>query len=138
MVDGGLLIVTSPNFECWQRRAFGADWFHLDLPRHRSHFTSMGMASLLRRSGFGQITITTSTSADGLPMSLEYRLLGGPIGLSIGRYLAAGVGLVAAPLSAAGSLAAGGGDILHAQAAKEPVAPDLPGADSGQRGDPCR
>jgi SAM-dependent methyltransferase len=35
---GGLLIVTLPNFASTQARRFGSDWFHRDLPRHRTHF----------------------------------------------------------------------------------------------------
>jgi 2-polyprenyl-3-methyl-5-hydroxy-6-metoxy-1,4-benzoquinol methylase len=118
LVDGGLLIVTVPNFGCWQRRAFGSYWFHLDLPRHRSHFTAAGAVALLRRTGFEQLTVTTSTSADGLPMSLEYRLVGRPLGNAIGRYLVAAVGLAASPLTAVTSRVAGAGDVLHVSATK--------------------
>jgi SAM-dependent methyltransferase len=73
--DGGMLLVTLPNFGSWQRRRFGSDWFHLDLPRHRTHFTAAGLRALLERSGFAVERVDTSTSADGLPMSLRYRRL---------------------------------------------------------------
>ena len=28
------------------------DWYHLDVPRHRVHFTPAGLSALLRRTGF--------------------------------------------------------------------------------------
>ena len=37
---GGLLLVAVPNFASWQRKRFGSKWYALDLPRHRTHFTS--------------------------------------------------------------------------------------------------
>ena len=72
----GLALISLPNFGCWQARRFGADWFHLDLPRHRSHFTRRGLEALVRRAGLSPAGTSTSTSADGLPMSLQYRRYG--------------------------------------------------------------
>jgi SAM-dependent methyltransferase len=73
---GGLLLVALPNFGSWQARRFGSAWFHLDLPRHRSHFTAAGLERLLRAAGFEQIELSTATTADGLAHSLEYRRWG--------------------------------------------------------------
>src|SRR5438128_1311472 len=36
----------------------------------------MGLERLLRRSGFERVELATSTTADGLPVSLQYRLFG--------------------------------------------------------------
>jgi SAM-dependent methyltransferase len=117
--NGGLLIVSVPNFGCWQRRRFGADWFHLDLPRHRSHLTRQGLDALLRRSGFSPVSLTTSTSADGLPMSVQYRIFGRRrLERGVGLYANIAVTLVLAPLTAAINAVAGDGDVLHAVAAK--------------------
>jgi SAM-dependent methyltransferase len=113
MTDQGLLLITLPNFGSWQRRAFAANWFHLDVPRHRTHFTQEGLEALMRRSGFDEVHTSTSTSADGLPMSLQYVALGRPIGVAAGRYLAAITGIATAPLIAAVSKPLGGGDVLH-------------------------
>ena len=74
--DGGLLLASLPNFGSWQCRAFGSAWFHLDLPRHRTHFTAEGLERLLRQSGFTDLEFTTSTTTDGLPMSLQYLIFG--------------------------------------------------------------
>ena len=48
---GGLVLITVPNFECWQRRRFGNRWYHLDLPRHRVHLTTPGLRAALNRAG---------------------------------------------------------------------------------------
>jgi hypothetical protein len=138
MVDGGVLIVTAPNFGRWRRRAFGAGWLHLDPPRHRSDFIPVGIGALLNRSGFGHKTIATSTSPDGLPMSPEYRLLRGTIVRATGRYLAAGMGLVAATPTAASMLIGGAGDILHVGGMKDTVASGVPGDGTGPRADRSR
>src|SRR5262249_9479546 len=49
---GGLLAISVPNFACWERRRFGAAWFHLDIPRHRTHFTPRALQLALERTGF--------------------------------------------------------------------------------------
>jgi len=48
---GGLLVIGVPNLASAQARAGGARWFHLDVPRHRTHFTVAGLHALLRRHG---------------------------------------------------------------------------------------
>ncbi len=48
---GGLLVVGVPNLASVQARAGGARWYHLDVPRHRTHFTVAGLHALLRRHG---------------------------------------------------------------------------------------
>jgi predicted SAM-dependent methyltransferase len=49
--DGALLIGV-PNLASAQARLGGARWYHLDVPRHRVHFTPAGIRSLLRAHGF--------------------------------------------------------------------------------------
>jgi 2-polyprenyl-3-methyl-5-hydroxy-6-metoxy-1,4-benzoquinol methylase len=48
----GLLLVAVPNLASLQARIGGPRWYHLDLPRHRTHFTATGLEMLLRRQGF--------------------------------------------------------------------------------------
>jgi SAM-dependent methyltransferase len=118
--SGGILLISVPNFDCWQRKRFGSSWFHLDLPRHRSHFSAAGLDRLVRRVGFQPIGLTTSTNADGLPMSVLYRVLGrrrfteGP-----SLYAIVGISLMLAPVSATLNGVAGAGDVLHVVAAKD-------------------
>lgn len=49
---GGLLLVGVPNLASFQARLGRERWFHLDLPRHRTHFTPAGLRALLERRGF--------------------------------------------------------------------------------------
>jgi SAM-dependent methyltransferase len=116
---GGLVVITLPNFGSWQARRFGSRWFHLDLPRHRTHFTERGLETLLRRTGFRQIRSATSTSADGLPMSVQYRLLGHRrLAARAGRYVSIAAALALVPVTVAADKVAGAGDLLHAVAKK--------------------
>jgi SAM-dependent methyltransferase len=48
---GGLLVVGVPNLDSVQARAGGSRWYHLDVPRHRTHFTETGLHALLYASG---------------------------------------------------------------------------------------
>jgi SAM-dependent methyltransferase len=49
---GGVLLVGVPNLASAQARIGRERWFHLDLPRHRTHFTAAGLRALLERRGF--------------------------------------------------------------------------------------
>jgi SAM-dependent methyltransferase len=53
--DGGCVVVQVPNFASYQSRRYGADWFALDLPRHRAHFTPESLEALLRSAGFAVV-----------------------------------------------------------------------------------
>ena len=48
---GGVLLAGVPNLDSWQARIGGDRWYHLDVPRHRMHFTPRGLDALLRRAG---------------------------------------------------------------------------------------
>jgi SAM-dependent methyltransferase len=48
---GGLLLVGVPNLASVQARIGGKRWYHLDVPRHRTHFTVRGLQALLRAHG---------------------------------------------------------------------------------------
>lgn len=49
---GGLLLAGVPNIDSLQARIGGPGWLHLDVPRHRTHFSPAGVQALLERSGF--------------------------------------------------------------------------------------
>jgi SAM-dependent methyltransferase len=36
--ENGRIIITVPDYNCWQRRVFNQYWLHLDVPRHLNHF----------------------------------------------------------------------------------------------------
>lgn len=65
---GGVFQVAVPNVGSWQAATFGPDWFHLDVPRHRYHFTPPTLTRLLQEGGFD--VVATSTFA------LEYDVFG--------------------------------------------------------------
>lgn len=111
---GGLVLVTVPHFGGWQARRFRGCWFHLDLPRHRVHFTRQALEHALTRAGFTVERTTTSTTPVGLPASVQYRLAGRclfPGGLPL--QVASGLCVLILPLAWALDRAAGDGDQLH-------------------------
>jgi SAM-dependent methyltransferase len=117
--EGGLVLVSVPNFGCWQRRAFGSAWFHLDLPRHRSHFTAAGLERLLAASALDDAKLSTSTTLDGLPTSVHYRLAGRRFfSGGLGSYAMFGLSLALVPVSVVLDRFLGGGDQLDAAAVR--------------------
>jgi SAM-dependent methyltransferase len=54
---GGGLVVGVPNLGSLQARVGGARWFHLDLPRHRTHFTVAGLRAALAGAGFEVVAV---------------------------------------------------------------------------------
>jgi SAM-dependent methyltransferase len=117
--DGGLLIIVVPNFGSWQRKLFGSRWFHLDLPRHRVHFTRAALEHTFQRAGFEAVDIGSSTSSIGLPASVQYALFGRclfPGGLT--QRVAVGACIAFLPLIWLADRLLGEGDFLHAVARK--------------------
>ena len=49
---GGVFIASVPNFGGWEARFSRDKWFHLDVPRHLTHFTNESLRHLLRDTGF--------------------------------------------------------------------------------------
>lgn len=54
---GGALLVGVPNLASLQARVGLERWYHLDVPRHRVHFTPDGLERLLGRCGFGIVSV---------------------------------------------------------------------------------
>lgn len=115
---GARLLITVPNFGSGQRKLFGSRWFHLDLPRHRHHYTPQGLRQLVEHAGFTVDSIKTSTSVIGLPASLSYVIFGnwrlGGIG---GQRLVSYGGLLLYPVALLIGLP--GGDYLHVVATRD-------------------
>ena len=121
--DGGIAIVTLPNFGCWQRSCFGSRWLHLDVPRHRVHFDARSLRAALMRAGFERADLCTASSAVGLPASIQYAIAGRclfPSGLRL--RLAIALCSLTTPFSwltnhvATGADTLRQGDVLHAVA----------------------
>lgn len=83
----GTLIVQVPNADSYQARRFGGDWFALDAPRHRYHFTAATLTRLLDETGF-HVERTSFYSkahnAHALRQSLKAKLYQPPAG-ALGR-----------------------------------------------------
>ena len=120
---GGLVLISVPNFGSWQRRLFRGAWYHLDVPRHRVHFAPQTLLRALREAGFEDVEIARSSSAVGLPASVQYLAAGRclfPDGL--GLRVASGLCALTLPLSAALDRMLGReGDTLHAVARRPPA-----------------
>jgi SAM-dependent methyltransferase len=111
---GGVLAVTVPNHGGWQARRFGSRWYHLDLPRHRTHFDAGSLARLVRVAGLEVVSTSTSSSAVGLPASIQYALCGRclfPEGLALRVASVLCAGLL--PLTLLADRVGRGGDVLH-------------------------
>jgi SAM-dependent methyltransferase len=52
LTDDGLILIAVPDFEGLQSKTFGANWLHLDVPRHLYHFTATSIDGMLHRSDF--------------------------------------------------------------------------------------
>lgn len=114
----GLAAISVPNFDSWARRRFGREWFHLDLPRHRVHFTEGALRTALQRAGLEPERTWTTTSPSGLAGSVQYRRMGG-LAVSEGpsrEALGQVAGLALIPVARAEQALGGGRDFLHALA----------------------
>lgn len=54
---GGAVLLGIPNKASWQAGLGGGRWFHLDLPRHVSHFTPRSLELHLVRHGFRIVAV---------------------------------------------------------------------------------
>jgi 2-polyprenyl-3-methyl-5-hydroxy-6-metoxy-1,4-benzoquinol methylase len=109
---GGTLVISLPNFGSWQRRRFGADWFPLELPRHRTHFTRDSLERALTGEGFEIVSLGPgSDNGFALLASLQYRLAGE---LVLDRPPQAWLGYAFSPVSRLIDLSTRDGALLNA------------------------
>jgi SAM-dependent methyltransferase len=70
--DGNLLLIC-PNIQSFSSRLFKGRWYHLDLPRHLYHFSSISLVSFLKKQHF-QFLSTRTCGSGGILGSLDYLL----------------------------------------------------------------
>jgi hypothetical protein len=51
----------------------GSRWFHLDLPRHRTHFTAESLRDAAVKSGFAGVEVRDASDPAALLGTLQYR-----------------------------------------------------------------
>jgi len=129
----GRLLVAVPDAAGFQARAFGARWFHLDVPRHLHHFTGCSLAKLLRATRFIAIRAwhqefeydllgwsQSALNALGFPPNLFFRTLAGgaadagKLSATFNWVCGAGFCALALPLVPLGSLLRRGGTLILA------------------------
>ena len=77
LAPNGLLVITVPNWSCWQRRLlFRNRWVHLDLPRHLQHFSPRALKRLAGALDLEVQEIGTTSTAVSASYSLLYVLAG--------------------------------------------------------------
>jgi SAM-dependent methyltransferase len=74
LAPGGVLVVGVPNLASAQARIGGPRWYHLDLPRHRTHFTPAGLDALLARHGL-RVERTVHVLAEHNPFGMWQSLV---------------------------------------------------------------
>ena len=62
----GLLVISVPNFLSWQSQFFRQHWFHLDLPRHVTHFEENWLEKALGSMGLETVSQTTFTASQNI------------------------------------------------------------------------
>ena len=68
LTPDGIFQVTVPDVSSWQAKLSGRQWLHLDVPRHRYHFTQRTLGRILIENGFEPI--------DRATFALEYDWFG--------------------------------------------------------------
>jgi len=57
LCEGGLLYIEIPIIDCKYAHIFGRFYSHLDMPRHRTHYTKKGLITILERVGFKVVSV---------------------------------------------------------------------------------
>jgi 2-polyprenyl-3-methyl-5-hydroxy-6-metoxy-1,4-benzoquinol methylase len=52
----GFIYIECPNAKSIEKKIFGPNWYHLDLPRHACHFSPESIIKLVKKYGFGVIS----------------------------------------------------------------------------------
>ena len=70
---GGLLVITTPNANSWDRKIFGQYWVGWEVPRHYHVFTPKTITGLLKLSNFYILNIISFTGAlSGISNSIGF------------------------------------------------------------------
>lgn len=109
LAPGGRAVIGVPNFGSLARRAVGASWDGLELPRHLHHFTRASLTRALAEAGLEVASMRTVALFGVLPASIDAVTAGGRRQRGWGRSVPLRAVLYPVELAIA---AAGGGDGL--------------------------
>ncbi len=109
LAPGGRAVIGVPNFGSFGRRAFGASWDGLELPRHLHHFTRASLTRALGEAGLEVRSMRTVALFGVLPASVDAYTAGGRRQRGWGRSVPLRAAVYPVELAIA---AAGGGDGL--------------------------
>jgi SAM-dependent methyltransferase len=119
LVPGGVVAVVVPNWACWQRSLFRDRWFHLDLPRHQQHFSTLALRRAAERVGLHCELWGTESNVISPAYSLNY-VLAGRWGKTWALWLSYALGALVYPLFVLVDRRSGG-DCCYVLARKPPV-----------------
>jgi 2-polyprenyl-3-methyl-5-hydroxy-6-metoxy-1,4-benzoquinol methylase len=112
---GGSILISLPNFASWQRERFGSLWFHLDLPRHRTHFTPHSLAHALTTTEFELVSVKSASDSGSLLATLQYSVAGRLLfAHGLAAWVGYGIGGLLSPVTRLVDHARGEGPLLHA------------------------
>jgi len=119
---GGRALISVPNFGSNRARRHGEDWWLLELPRHRFHFTARSVAIAVETAGLELESCRESAAMLGTAASLQQRTIGDF--LEAGPLFLAGYALtvLAFPVGWASNELRGGGELLNV-VARRPAEP---------------
>ena len=66
LVPGGHLLISVPNFGCWERSFFGRYWYALQLPTHLQHFNQKTLCQLFHASDFELVELIHQRNVNNL------------------------------------------------------------------------
>lgn len=113
---GGAVAIAVPNFDSPQRRRLGADWWALDVPRHRFHFSEEALRRALRQAQLEPEWLRPTASVLG-PVANRQQRRRGAMRTSGPAFIAGyGAALAAYPARWAWAEARGEGEFLAALA----------------------
>jgi 2-polyprenyl-3-methyl-5-hydroxy-6-metoxy-1,4-benzoquinol methylase len=108
LAPGGLVLISVPNWCCWQRRfVFRSRWFSLDLPRHQQHFSVRALQRLAASSGLRVRSVGPLSNVPVPAYSLHYVLFG-HLRPGWRLWLSYALGMLAFPLVLVGDRVGGG------------------------------
>lgn len=66
LTPGGQMLISVPNFGCWERPFFGRYWYALQLPTHLQHFNPTTLCRLLEACGFELVELVHQRNVNNL------------------------------------------------------------------------